>query len=238
MTGVAGAVLVNGPPIVIDAPSIGVTGTYSVLDDDDRTVLSVLQELQQQDGWPEWTIDVQWSDATRSGVQLVLRIRKQIGVVRSDPEATFDYPGCITAYAQSESYEAGKGATSVQARGEGEGATRFTSAVYTAGDLIAQGWPAWVYRYTPGTNITDPGALNAAASKALAQMRTGTSAWTVEAAANAAPRLGRDWALGDSVQLQIAASPGHPDGATTVARAYAWQLDAANNKITPILVEN
>jgi hypothetical protein len=240
MAGVAGSVLVDGPPFVVDAPALGLSGTYSVADGDDRTVLSALQELQQQDGWPEWTVDVQWADASRSTVQLVLRVRQQIGVVRPDPDAVFSLPGCITSISQSESYEAGKGATHVLAYGVGEGASRLHSTSYAATDLLAAGWPRWDYRVTPAAAATDPVALNAAATRALAQMRTGASAWTVEAAASEAPRIGRDWALGHSlgIQLDAGAAPGHPAGASLVARAYAWQLDTTANKITPILVED
>lgn len=241
MTGISSSVLVNGPPIIVDAPLLGVSGTYSVADTDDRSVLSVLQELQGMEGWPEWTIDVQWADAQRSAVQLVLRIRQQIGVVRPDPEPVFDFPGCVTSYNQTESYETGKGATVVQAFGEGEGVDRVGSDLYTAADLIAQGWPQWVYRYTPGTNLTDPAALNAAASLTLSEQRTGSSAWTVNAAASAAPRLGADWNLGDSIRLEVASdgiSPGHPDGVEVVARNYGWTLTASSDTVTPILIQD
>jgi hypothetical protein len=240
MAGVAGAVLVDGPPITIDAPAVGLTGVYSVGDGDDRTVASALQELQQQDGWPEWTVDVQWANAARDAVALVLRIRKQIGVVRDDPDPVFDLPGCITDYTQTESYEVGKGATHVLAYGTGEGSSRLHSDLYVATDLLAQSWPRWDYRWTPAAGGTDPTALNAQAAQALSQMRTGSSAWAVTAAASAAPRIGRDWALGDSIGIHIDAdtAPGHPDGADFVARAYAWQLDPNANTITPILVED
>ncbi|WNI16902.1 hypothetical protein [Actinacidiphila sp. ITFR-21] len=240
MTGVSQALLVDGPPVIVDAPAVGVTGAYTVGDGDDRTILSVLQEIQQQDGWPEWTIDTQWADAGRSAVQLVLRIRPRIGVVRPDPDAVFDLPGCITSYSQAQSYEAGKGATQVLAWGAGEGAARLHSAVYTATDLIAAGWPRWVYRYTPAAGGTDPAALNASAVQALSDLRTGASAWTVTAAASAAPRLGRDWALGDSIGLHVepGASLGHPSGVDITARAYGWQLDPGANAVTPILLED
>jgi hypothetical protein len=240
MAGAAGALLTTGPPFVIDAPAVGATGTWSVLDGDDRSVLSALQEVQQQDGWPEWTVDVQWSDASRSAVQLVLRVRPQIGVLRDDPEATFDLPGCITSYSQSQSYEAGKGATHVTTYGEGEGDGRLHSTPHSADDLIAAGWPRWDYRYTPASGVTDPTALDSFAARTLAQVRTGTSAWTVSAAASAAPRLGADWGLGDSVRVHVdpGAAPGHPDGVDLVARAYGWSLDPGSDTVTPILVED
>lgn len=240
MAGVAGSLLVDAPPFVIDAPALGVTGTYSVADSDDRSVLSSLQELMQQAGWPEWTVDPVWTDTTHSAVQLALRVRRQIGIVRSDPETVLDLPGCVTTYAQAESYEAGKGTIDVTAYGTGDGAGRLHSDLYSADDLITAGWPRWSYRYTPAAGGTDPIALNAAAAKTLSQLRTGTSAWTVSAAASAAPRLGRDWNLGDSIRLHVepGSAPGHPDGVDLVARAYAWQLDAAGDAVTPILVED
>lgn len=238
MSGVAGPVFTDGPMITTDVTLSGVTGTYSVLDGDDRSILSALQELQQQDGWPEWTISMRWADADHRTVTLVLTIAPHVGIVRPDPEAVFDLPGCITGYTLTESYEAGKGATVVLARGNGEGDSRLTSAAYTAGDLIAAGWPRWVYRFTPAANLNDPNALNACAAKALSQQRTGSSAWSITAAADAAPRLGRDWTLGDSVRVTVGASPGHPDGAEVTARAYAWSLDPASNTVSPILVED
>jgi hypothetical protein len=69
-------------------------------------------------------------------------------------------------------------------------------------------------------------------------MRTGSRVWTVEAVASQAPRLGRDWALGDSVRVAIDHSPRHPNGAETVSRAYSWELDPGGDRVRPILVED
>lgn len=237
MTGVSQALLVNAPPFVIDAPNTGVLATYSVQDGDDRTVLSSLQELMGQEGGAEFTADVTWADAAHTTFNLPLRVRPKIGVQSTNPEVVLDFPGCVSSYSVQESYEAGKGATEVLAWGDGQGASRLKSSLYAATGLLAQGWPRWDYRYTPASGLTDPDQLNAHAAEALAQMQTGSAAWTVEAVASRAPRVGSDWALGDSIRIHVADSPRHPNGADTVARVYAWNLDPGGDKVTPILLE-
>lgn len=231
------APLTQGPPFVMDAPPTGVLMDLALADGDDRTVLSALQELMGMDGGPEWTIDVAWASDAHTGFVLPVRVRPAIGTQSATPEATFDYPGAITTYNLGESYENGRGATVVQARGEGEGDSRLSSAAITATDLEAGGWPRYVHRFTPASGVTDPDQLTAHARKALALMATGAQVWTCEAVASQAPRLGRDWVLGDSVRICIERSPRHPDGAEVVARAWSWELDPAADRLTPVLVQ-
>lgn len=228
--------LTDGPPIVIDAPSTGVTMTYLTEDGDDKTILSCLKEVMGLDGGPEWTIDVVWNGG-HNGFQFPLRVRAAIGVQTGTPEGTFDFPGCVNSYSLSESYEDGKGADVVIARGEGEGTSRLTSTPHQATALIASGWPRWEYRYTPATGVTDPDQLEAHATKTLALMQTGAQVWSIEAVASQAPRLGRDWSLGDTVRLAVDHSPRHPQGADVAARCWAWELDPGADRVRPILVE-
>jgi len=228
--------LTSGPPFVIDAVSTGVTMDYLTDDGDDKTILSCLQEIMGLEGGPEWTVDVAWN-ATHSGFQFPLRIRSAIGAQSATPEAVFDYPGCVAEYVLSESYEQGKGATRVLARGEGEGTSRLTSTAQEATALIANGWPIWEYRYTPSTGITDPDQLEGHAAKSVALMAQGGQVWTLQGVASQAPRLGQDWGLGDSVRLAVDHSPRHPDGIDFVARCWAWELEPGSDRIRPILVE-
>ncbi|MEU9349023.1 hypothetical protein AB0D74_48285 [Streptomyces sp. NPDC048278] len=227
--------LTNGPPIVIDAPTIGISLDYTTEDGDDKSTLSCLAELMGMDGGPEWTIDVTWN-GTHSGFQFPLRVRQAIGVQTPTP-VTFDFPGCVSSYGLAESYEAGKGATTVIARGEGEGIDRLTSSVHEATALIAAGWPRWEYRFTPATGVTDPDQLNAHAAQSLTLMSQGAQVWSIEAVASRAPRLGQDWALGDTARLAVERSPRHPSGASVTARCWSWELDAGADRIRPILVE-
>lgn len=227
--------LADGPPFTIDAPSTGVTMNYLTEDGDDKSILSCLQELMGLDGGPEWTIDVVWN-AGHNGFEFPLRVRPSIGL-QAATAVTFDFPGCVSGYGLAESYEAGKGATVVVTRGEGEGSSRLTSTPHVATALIAGGWPRWEYRFTPATGVTDPDQLDAHAAKTLALMAPGGQVWTLEAVASRAPRLGQDWALGDSVHLAVETSPRHPVGADMTARCWAWELDAGADRVRPILVQ-
>lgn len=232
----AAPALASGPPIVIDSASTGTTMDYLSFDGDDKTVLSCLQEVMGLDGGPEWTIDVAWN-AGHNGFQFPLRVRKQIGAQAPSPEAVFDYPGCVSSYNLSESYERDKGATRVIARGEGEGENRLSSTVQEATYLTSTGWPVWEYRYTPSSGITNPNQLIAHAAKSLTLMAQGAQVWTMEAVASRAPRVGTDWNLGDTVHLAVEESRRHPNGADVVARCWSWELDAAADRVRPILVE-
>lgn len=237
MQQLAQPLLSQGPAITLDVTPCGTLGSYSVADTDDKTVLSALQEIAAMDGAPEWTIDTVWANAQQSAVQLVLRIKPAIGVQSPAPEAVFDLPGCITNYTLQESYEKDKGATSVVARGAQTATGRATSTTHLATDQLTNGWCLWETRFQPAASITDTASLEQHATAALALMATGTRAWTVSAAASASPRLGRDWALGDSVHLAIATSPRHPNGIDVVGRAYAWSLDPAADTVQPITLE-
>lgn len=227
--------LTDGPPLVIDAPATGVTLDYLTQDGDDKTILSCLQELMGMDGGPEWTIDVTWN-AAHNGFEFPLRVRPAVGL-HTATAVTFDFPGCVAAYTLAESYEAGKGATVVVARGEGEGISRLTSSPHVATVLIANGWPRWEYRFTPATGVTDPDQLEAHAAQSLALMAQGAQVWSVEAVASKAPRLGQDWGLGDSIHLAVETSPRHPQSADMTARCWAWELDAGADRVRPTLVE-
>lgn len=228
--------LTDGPPFTIDAPATGVVMDYLTSDGDDKSILSCLQEIMGLDGGPEWTIDVAWN-ATHSGFQFPLRVRPAIGTQNSTPEGTFDFPGCVASYTLSESYEAGKGATVVIARGEGEGSSRLTSTSHAATVLLAAGWPRWEYRYTPATGVTDPDQLDAHAAQSLGLMAQGAQVWSIEAIASRSPRLGRDWSLGDTVRMVVETSPRHPQGVDVVARCWSWELEPGTDRVRPILVQ-
>jgi hypothetical protein len=236
MAAVFNSSFTDGPCFVLDAPPIGTLMDYTVADTDDKTDLSAAQELMAMAGGPEFSIDVAWN-AAHNGFVLPLRVRAAIGTQTSMPEGTFDFPGAVSSYSLTESYEQGKGANVIIARGEGEGTSRLTSAAYSAADLIAAGWCRWVYRYTPAQGVTDPAQLNSHAAAALALMKLGSQVWTLQSTASRAPRLGRDWQLGDTVKLAVERSPRHPPGTEVVARAWSWQLDPAADTLTPILVQ-
>ncbi|MGI5247765.1 hypothetical protein [Dactylosporangium sp. CA-139066] len=232
-SGLIGDTLVNGMRLAVDAPATGTLRDRTYLDSDDATALSRLQELMGVTDGPEWTVDVRWAGA--SAVELVARVRKRIGS-QSAPSAILTYPGDVVGYTLAESYESGKGATVVRARGEGEGDDRYTSADMVAVGLIAAGWPRYEHRFTPSTSITSQSVLDGHASAALAAMQFGVQVWTIEAVASYAPRLGVEWGLGDTIGLHVISSPRHPGGLMVTARAWGWEWDIAGDRVKPILL--
>ncbi|MGW3321154.1 hypothetical protein [Streptomyces virginiae] len=238
MAALATPAMTDGPPLVLDTADTGTLIDYTMGDDEDRTILSGLQEVSQMEDGPEWVIDTIWGDAAQTRFELVLRIAPTIGTVTDLPAAVFDLPGCIQSYTLAESYEKGSGATRVIARGERSGDVRASSGVFTADDLLANSWALWEERFTPASGVTDTTQLDRHAAEALALMGTGSRAWALEAVASQAPRLGVDWVLGDSIRVDVTNSPRHPAGAQTIARAYAWSLDVSSNRLTPTLLED
>lgn len=236
--GLIGDTQVDGLALTVDAVATGTLRSRTYLDDDDTTVLSRLSELMGVDGGPEWTVDLRWRDASETSVELVARVRSKIGVQSAQPGAVFTFPGDVKGYSLAESYEQGKGATVVRARGQGEGDSRYTSADQVASDLIAAGWPRYEHRWTPSTSITSTSTLTAHAAAALTLMRAGARVWSVDAVASRAPRLGRDWALGDMVGLHVISSPRHPAGISVTARAWGWEWDIAADVVRPVMVED
>lgn len=238
--GLIGDCAVQGIGLTIDAPASGTLTTQTYADSDDTTILSNLTTLMQAGG-PEFTIDVAWSDATMTSFDLIVRIRHRLGIQSATPNAVFELPGAVTGYSQSEDYSTGKGATLARSYGNGEGISRATSGDI-ASPLIGGGWPRWDYRWTPNQATTDPAVLTAAAQQAIAMMAAGTSTWTVTANAAAAPRVGTDFGLGDSVTLLVqptapdgtVIAPGHPDGVNQVMRALGWTMDFATQTLTPV----
>ncbi|HEX5542462.1 MAG TPA: hypothetical protein VFX60_13025 [Micromonospora sp.] len=235
--GLIGDTQIDGIGLTVDAPPTGVLRDREYADADDATVLSRLQDLMAVVGGPEFTVDVRWRAGT-TRVELVARVRPRIGVQTDRPSAVFTFPGDVVDYTLHESYENGKGANVVRARGEGEGEDRYTSRDMVATDLLAAGWPRYEHRFTPSTSITSQDVLDGHAMSALDIMRAGARVWELTANAIEAPRLGRDWGLGDTVALDVISSPRHPNGASVTARAWGWQWDTRADRITPIIAED
>ncbi|GAA0719819.1 hypothetical protein Drose_06115 [Dactylosporangium roseum] len=236
--GLIGDTQVDGLGLTIDAPATGTPRNRQYTDDADATVLSRLQELMDIDGGPEFTVEPRWrAGVGPTTIELVARVRNRIGVQPAQPGAVFVHPGNVADYALAESYETGKGANLVRARGDGEGEDRHTSADMVASELLAAGWPRYEHRYTPGTSIRAQDVLDGHARAALEAMRAGAQVWTVNAVASTAPRLGRDWGLGDTVGLHVITSPRHRGGVMVTARAWGWEWDPAADRVSPILLQ-
>jgi hypothetical protein len=128
-----------------------------------------------------------------------------------------------------EGYGADEGANDVMAVSSGTEEARPQSEHQTNTD---DGRPRFEYRWTPSTSITDVDTLTSHAQRALAAMKDGSLALTLTANREEAPKLGRDWFLGDDIGFSIDA-PEFPGGISGTARCVGWEL--TDTTVTPLV---
>jgi len=227
----------------VNGAGSGTARTLAYLDTDDKTIYSVVQAIAALQGGPEWTIGWEWQHNPER-ITPVFYIGDRLGAAATpglSPNATFDMPGCLTAFSNLTDYTSGKGATDVMATSSGQGATRPQSAHQSVTDPLR---PRFEWRVSPATTTTDIPTLNSFAMGELAQLTGGTETIAMVADLNSAPKLGVDWNLGDDIGFQIGGLdanghdtvPGFPGGFTGVSRAIGWDLQlSATPTVTPII---
>lgn len=235
----------SGIGVTIDAPPTGTLRDRAYLRQDRKTVHDALRELQGVIDGPEWTIDVDWADASRTRFAKVLRVRKRIGVPSQTPAAVFQTTtnavfgtlGTSEArYLLTEDYSNGRGANYVIAYSSGEGEDQPESEPQYDQGLLVEGWPLWESVWQPSSSITNVATLNAHAAARLELTRLGVSSWQFSSRWTTYPMLGEHWNLGDDVRWDVVGHR-HPDGTDNVARCVGWDLNPTQDQVTPILVE-
>jgi hypothetical protein len=208
----------------------GTPRTRSYQDSEDKTLYSVLTDLSGVLGGPEWTITWEWVDAQKLG--LVLTVADRIGSpppAGLNPNAQFYLPGSVTDAKFVEGYGADEGANDVMAVSSGTEGARPQSNHYTNDTDLR---PRFEYRWTPSTSIKEIDTLNSHAQRALAAMKDGSLALTLTANREEAPKLGRDWFIGDDIGFSIEA-PEFPRGLVGTARCVGWEL--TDTTVTPLI---
>lgn len=237
---------VNDGTISIRVQVVGAAGmvrdrTYTAASN--KSVLACLTELSAVIGGPEWTIGWEWQHSPER-LTPVLYVGTRLGSAVTPglmPAATFEAPGSIITASLVEDYTSGKGANSVIASSSGSVGTQPQSPPQVYADPSR---PTFEYRFTPSTSITDVSTLTSHAQAALAQMQNGSRSLTMTAAVESAPRLGRDWFLGDDIgyvvggldQFGADTVPAFPGGISGVARVLGWDTTISGvQTVTPIL---
>jgi hypothetical protein len=205
---------------------------------ENKTVLQALQDLAAMDGGPEWTIKAQWTDASRTSVDLVFVARTQLGW-SGTPNARFDFPGCINSYEVDDDFSEGHGANYVIALNSAGGAA---PAARDNTAITQQGWPRWEQLVTPSGDLNIAG-LTGAAQAALKWRARGQITNSVKVSLTYGPQYRRDLELGDNATWFVSApkpgedppSPRHPDGHQETIRVIGISLDIPNDTYTPVL---
>lgn len=221
------------PALPLRVEQLGGSGTprdRSYKDADDKTLYSVLTDLAGVLGGPEWTIRWEWVDDTRLG--LVLSVGDRIGSAPPagvGPAAWFELPGSVLEAELVEGYGSDEGANDVVAVSSGVEDARPQSPHQTN---TADMRPRFEYRWTPSTSISEVSTLTSHAQRALAAMKDGSLALALTATVAEAPKLGRDWRIGDDIGFNIIA-PEFPGGLIGTARCVGWEL--TDTTVTPLV---
>lgn len=213
-------------------------------DADDKTVYSVLQELSDVIGGPEWYVGWEWLHNPER-ITPVLYVGDRIGSAVPAglaAAATFEMPGPVRSFTLTEDFTSGRGANDVMAVSSASADVRPQSDHVVTVDPER---PTYEYRFTPSTSITDVNTLNGHARSKAATMLGGATSVSLSAVVSDAPRLGTDWNLGDDIGYVIGGLdrygretvPSVPGGRSGVARAIGWELELGDVElVTPILV--
>jgi len=207
----------------------GVARNKTYTDSADKTLYSALQEFSGLIGGPEWTVG--WENVNNL-ITPVFYVGDRVGATAPaglGPAAQFHLPGSVTSAKIKESYTSQLGANRVIAVSSGVDAARPQSDVQSnATDLR----PTFEHRWTPNTDIKEVSTLNDHATRALAAMRNGGIGLELTANRQEAPKLGRDWHIGDEIGFDLV-SPAWPNGITGTGRAVGWRMDA--DTIQPLI---
>ena len=214
---------------VVELPGPNPLRTRTYLDQDDKTLGAVLEELSGIIGGPEWTVGWEWFG---SSLRPVFYVGARVGAAAPSglgPAAQFYLPGSVQDATLVESYKRGEGANDVMASSSGAGDARPQSPrQINAGDLR----PRIEFRWSPSSSITEIDTLTSHAQRALAAMKDGTVAIAITATRKNGPKLGSVWDLGDDIGFDLT-GPAWPDGITGTARVLG--IEVTNTTVTPIL---
>jgi hypothetical protein len=234
-------------PLTVDATPTGnavVDGFYDT--SDNKRVGSVLADISGLAGGIEWTVDLEWSDADHSLMRYVVRVAPRLGTAAGSAVATqWTMPGAVSSFSYIEDFGEETGANDTLALSSGEGDSKPMSTRYEATDLLAS-FARFERRFTPATSITSTTTLDQYAEADHAATRLGLTQLTITANLDAAPRVNRDWWLGDDIDValtcdrfprRLGADDYYEAGYTGRLRTVGWELDLDARTIVPRIKE-
>jgi hypothetical protein len=186
-----------------------------------KTFFSQMQSLADTDNGFDWTIATSRASDGRYNRQLV--IGYPVLGSQDGANTTFDYPGPITNYYQSESMtDAG---TNFYGIGAGEGDTMLVSTLINQ-DMLNSGFPRYdeVMSFKDTTALTNLVGLTA---QAAVQRRAPLTTVKVFTLGDTEPVFG-SYGLGDTITAAFK-DPRHPNGFQTAARMVAFSFTPASD---------
>lgn len=233
----------SGLGFTVEVQPTGELMSATFLATDRRPVYDGLRELAA--GGIEFTVDLDWTDTTRTAVRKILRIRPRIGRAAAGPPPLFEtaaspafdsLAGSEATYELTEDSTDGRYANHVVAIAPGEGEDQPASAPAVDTAALAGGSPIVEHVVGVSSADTSQAALDAAAMAELSRLKRGAELWDLSIRLDAYPRLGVDVQLGDDVQWALKGH-GHPAGVTGSGRVIGYQVDEQAGRWQPILLD-
>lgn len=219
---------------------VGQTAERDYYADDDATVLSAANALNELRGGPEWRIVPVWEDGTHRRIRKLIQIGPRVGDVRPDVifDRAEDGSGTVETYTRTRR----RAATRVTGVLDGSGSARIMGTPQTS-PLVAQGWSVWEERISPTglgearLSEVEERDLTALAAARIRQRPGYLTTWTLSAR-DIAPRPGAEYGEGDTVYLELAPSRFDPigtGGRRIGVRVRGWELDVPSGIATLVV---
>lgn len=194
---------------------------FSVLASEYKTFFSAISSIADGENGFDWNIDIQ-----RVGDSYVRNLRigyPFLGSVNPDTSLTFDYPGAITNYYETEGMSSA--GTKIILLGSGEGSAMITST-YEDLTMYGNGWLRYDKTY-PRKDVTDQQQADSLVMQQGVLRKPPMAALKVFVKADVEPVFG-SYNLGDLAQIAIK-DPRHPEGITFLSRMVAFDYRPPSN---------
>lgn len=212
----------------LDVTKTGRTATQSYSALEDRTVASAVADLASKEGGPEWITRIRWEDGTHRRFIKTIEIGPQVG--RVIPSTVIENRH-LESRRRPRSWQ--KKAVRTIATGDGAGESRPMSTPVVDDVAVAAGVPPWEIRVA-STSIEEGEDLDRVALQTSLQYRYGTQRWELEIAQTeaGAPRIVRDYDIGDTPHLDLDPTEVDPAEYHGPARVMGWRVSVQGGVLT------
>lgn len=216
----------------VDVTKTGRTGDHSYAFEEDRTVLSALNDLMSAAGGPEWTVRLAWEDNRHRRFVKTIVIAPRVG--HTIPSTVVENRHLVSR-SRNRSSARGDRAIHVIATGDGSGPDRPMSQAFVDQDALDAGVPQWEARLS-ATAVDDPAQLDRIAEAGLRRRWSGITTWETRLALTepGCPRLGVDFDAGDTIRIESGPTLHDPATWSGMARIIGWRANVTGGVLTTV----
>jgi alkaline phosphatase D len=181
----------------------------------------------------EFTVGLDWADASQTRIVKILRIARRIGVLDAPNPPVLDTDVSVVSYKHNESWADDDYANHITAIGPGQGDSQPASSPAIDAAALSGGYPIVESVISPGNNVNDNTNLQAFADADLVRRRNGVQSIEIEASLYEGPRPSIHARIGDMVGYRCN-GPGHPKPTIEDPTDYAL---VGSGRLTGMLID-